>query len=474
MNSKVKHILRASKWPVFLLVIILGFIWGFVPLAKWLFVGKTLEVYNEVADNYSNDADNVPYQGIIIDTILQPSKTEKGKIDTIVHQQSILLEPQSISTDGKPQREDVGTFGDGAGLFNAFFSFLAFMAVLLTIYLQSRKDGHDKQNGARVLFEQEFFAMVGMLENIVSHLRFCDRLNLEQSKVIADATKELLKKYNIYGNLNSNKDKNSPQLKVVEGRDVFRYLYADRENYSLRSIVGKDKDIRATMESQEYCFDGTLDHYFRYLYRILKHIDESKLLDSLDEPQKEKEYYAHILRAQLSNYELLMLFYNGLLGENPNTIKKLVEKYSMFNNLRAWELGKFQKEYYQAILDEEICENPDNFDPQITYSVAAFWDDNKLREFKERDAKNPVKEWFYAHMRKLTTWLNKKYGQEEMGDTEIEKNPVVENETVGTKLVERQNVEDKEDKHLLPPKGSSKAQHKPKKKKKGDRKRRKK
>lgn len=473
MNSKVKHILRASKWPVFLLVIVLGFIWGFVPLAKWLFVGKTLEVYSEVADSYSNDTDNVPYQGIIIDTLLQPSKTVKGKIDTVVHQQSILLEPQSISTDGKPKREDVGTFGDGAGLLNAFFSFLAFMAVLLTIYLQSRKDGHDKQNGARVLFEQEFFAMVGMLENIVSHLRFSEQLNLEQSKVIADATKELLKKYNIYGNLNSNKDNDSPQLKVVEGRDVFRYLYADREHYSLRSIVGKDKDIRATMESQEYCFDGTLDHYFRYLYRILKHIDESKLLDSLDEPKKEKEYYAHILRAQLSNYELLMLFYNGLLGENPNTIKKLVEKYSMFNNLRAWELGKFQKEYYQAILDEEKCENPDNFDPQITYSVSAFWDDNKLCEFKKRDAKNPVKEWFYARMRKLTAWMNKKYGLEEMGDAEAENNPVVENETGGKKLHERKNEEDKEDKLLTPKKGNPKAQHKPNKKKKGGRKRRK-
>ena len=190
MNSKVKHILRASKWPVFLLVIVLGFIWGFVPLAKWLFVGKTLEVYNEVSENYTDDTDKAAYWGVITDTILQKSNVTNGKIDTVVHQQTIHLEHQSSATDGRPKIEDVGTFGDGAGLLNAFFSFLAFMAVLLTIYLQSRKDGHDKQNGARVLFEQEFFAMVGMLENIVSHLRFTDSKLAEDTKLLLEGLSE--------------------------------------------------------------------------------------------------------------------------------------------------------------------------------------------------------------------------------------------------------------------------------------------
>lgn len=69
--------------------------------------------------------------------------------------------------------------------------------------------------------------------------------------------------------------------------------------------------------------------------------------------------------------------------------------------------------------------------------------------------------------------MNKKYGLEEMGDAEAENNPVVENETGGKKLHERQNEEDKEDKLLTPKNGNPKAQHKPNKKKKGGRKRRK-
>lgn len=374
-------------------------------------------------------------------------------------------------TSEKPKREDVGVFGDSAGLLNAFFSFLAFMAVVVTMYIQSRRDGQDKQNGARVLFEQEFFAMVGMLENIVSHLRFSDKQIVEMSKLASQVASDLMKQY--YPGMFHRKedDEDEPQPIIVEGRDVFRYLYEDRENFSLLSCVNKNKDLRATTESQEYCFDGTLDHYFRYLYRILKHIDESKLLDKLDDPQKEREYYAHLLRAQLSNYELKMLFYNGLLGENPTTIKKLIERYAMFNNLRAWELGKFQKVYYQSIMDEEMYEDPEGFDPQTTYSVTAFWDDRKLREFKKRDKKNPVKEWYYAKMGELAQWMNKRYGQEN-AETEFVADiaPVAVKTAEVKEPVEQPKVEEKAVKPAEHKKENKNNEPKPKKKKKGGKK----
>lgn len=383
MNRTVKQIWRYGKWPLFLGMLIVAFWLWFVPFAKWVFVGKTLEVYKEVAEVYAADDDAVTYQGVITDTLIRQSEKVKGKTDTVVHRQAIQLAPQAKPADGKPRMEDVGVFGDSAGLLNAFFSFLAFMAVLLTIYLQSRKDGHDKQNGARVLFEQEFFAMVGMLENIVAHLKFADNKPVEDTKIVNELVK------NLYGNFNTgNKDDEKlPEPVVVEGREVFKYIYTDREHYNLLQYVSKEKDLRQSAQAQEMCFDGTLDHYFRYLYRILKHIDKSELLGKLDEPEKERECYAHLLRAQLSNYELLMLFYNGLLGENPQTIKTLIEKYAMFNNLRAWELGKFQKEYYQAIQDECWYEDPADYDAETTYSVTAFWDGEKRKKFKAQAQK---------------------------------------------------------------------------------------
>ncbi|MCR5533972.1 MAG: putative phage abortive infection protein [Bacteroidaceae bacterium] len=468
MKQNTKHSL---KWLTALIIVGILFVFGFIPFAKWLFVEQTLALYEESASKFSVDDDAIPsYHGAITDTLFKASDIKKGKTDTIVHRQSIQLVQDETSTSEKPKREDVGVFGDSAGLLNAFFSFLAFMAVVVTMYLQSRRDGQDKQNGARVLFEQEFFAMVGMLENIVAHLKFTDNKPVEDTKMINDIVSHYYQGMGIGLGKRDEEDK-LPDPVVVEGREVFRYIYSDRENYNLLQYVSKEKDLRQSAMAQEMCFDGTLDHYFRYLYRILKHIDESKLLDKLDNPKKEREYYAHLLRAQLSNYELKMLFYNGLLGENPNTIKILIERYAMFNNLRAWELGKFQKEYYQAIMDEEIYEDPEGFDPQTTYSVTAFWDDRKLREFKKRDKKNPVKVWYYAKMGELASWMNKKYGQE-YAETEIVADiaPVVVKSSEVKESVEQPKVEEKAVKPVEQKKGNKNTKPKSKKKKNGRRK----
>lgn len=413
MRKVIRYVGRLFLWLLIFSVICFLFVKWFVPFAKWLFVNKTLEVYSEVQDKYSNDEEStILYQGEIIDTVIQPSLTRKGKIDTVVHHKSIKLDPNGTSaSDGKPKLEDVGTFGDGAGLLNAFFSFLAFMAVLATIYLQSKKDDSDKRSNARVQFEQEFFAMVGMLEDIVAHLRFTDTIPVKS----APLTDEIVKKLGYQNNNQINNDgalQNLPQ-KIIEGREVFRYIYKDRGETSLISYVNKEESgSYNSEEAQAMCFDGTLDHYFRYLYRILKHIDKSELLKMLDNPKAEREKYAHLLRAQLSNYELLMWFYNGLLGENPKTIKVLIEKYAMFNNLRAGELDVHRCDYYQAILDEEKLYDSKGIDMQTTYSVTAFWDNKKLKELRKKEKKPQREGHFFVvkWCRKIESWFSENLG----------------------------------------------------------------
>ncbi len=380
MKIVLKRLWRRSRWLVILVTFVVAFFYFFVPITKWLIVDRTIDVYKNVSDKYS-ERDIVTYEGVITDTIVRPKAKEKGKADTLVHWQSVKIHPSGGVSESKPNIEDIGVFGDGAGLLNAVFSFLAFMAVLLTIYLQSKKDDTDKRSNARVLFEQEFFSMTGMLEDIVSHLRFSNQKEVTDVKLANDVVRKFSQKMGVnpqFGTVDE------PKLIKVEGRDVFKYIYLDREKYNLYNYVNQQPNLQMTNEAQEMCFDGTLDHYFRYLYRILRHIDDNELLDRLDNPKKERDYYAHLLRAQLSKYELLMLFYNSLLGENPDTIKKLIERYAMFNNLRAWELGKYQKDYYQSILDEERFENPEDFDSQTTYSVTAFWSEEKLLEIKNR------------------------------------------------------------------------------------------
>lgn len=90
------------------------------------------------------------------------------------------------------------------------------------------------------------------------------------------------------------------------------------------------------------------DHYFRHLYRIFKYVDSTELIED-----NERYDYACIVRSQLSDYELVMLFYNCLTANGRAKFKPLIEKYSIFNNLREELLAKreHKKEYSEKAYD---------------------------------------------------------------------------------------------------------------------------
>ena len=80
----------------------------------------------------------------------------------------------------------------------------------------------------------------------------------------------------------------------------------------------------------------------------MKFIDGSDLITT-----EEKYHYTSILRAQLSEYELVMLYYNSLSDFGNEKLKPLVEKYSMMKNLRKDDLA--------ISLEEEVEKLPRHF-----------------------------------------------------------------------------------------------------------------
>jgi ribonuclease Z len=82
-------------------------------------------------------------------------------------------------------------------------------------------------------------------------------------------------------------------------------FFVDNASYSsLRDCITKDGlEGYASVEMPTY-----FDHYFRLLYRILKFVDTTDLI----EKDKEKYEYTSMIRAILSRYELVWLYYNGL------------------------------------------------------------------------------------------------------------------------------------------------------------------
>lgn len=124
------------------------------------------------------------------------------------------------------------------------------------------------------------------------------------------------------------------------GKDFF-----DKWRFVIMNCVQPAKTFgEINQQSLEYYLNfynknnNKLGAYFRTLYRILELIDESEISDV------EKRKYSKILRAQLCESELFMLFYNS---QTPLGLKlgKYLWKYHVLKHLPVCETIEFHKLY---------------------------------------------------------------------------------------------------------------------------------
>jgi hypothetical protein len=141
----------------------------------------------------------------------------------------------------------------------------------------------------------------------------------------------------------------------ISGRECFvEYykLYKRFFHFSVEEIRTKDLDMNMAGEliSSSYALffeeaQANLGHYFRNLYSIIKFIDRNKL--------KEKKFHIELIRAQLSNYELLLLYFH-CLSENGKDMKSPIEKYSLLSNLPHDELIEMTRALYNPTAFETV------------------------------------------------------------------------------------------------------------------------
>ncbi len=252
---------------------------------------------------------------------------------------------------------------------NACFSLLAFAAVVITFVIQNRKDNNNEKLARKSQFENVFFNMTSTFEEIVSHLVY--------KEPVKDIANPLLQS-SLYQSNEATKATVPETEKIYQGRQIFRYLYLEKfvtggNGQMVRGIKGlvETSPGISMNDIREYFFDGTLDHYFRYAYRIVKYVKTSKLIDD-----DEREGYASIFRAQLSCFELLVLFFN-CLGMDENKFKHLVEDYHLFNNIRTEyfpDIEPYSTLYLDKVNSEDGKER-NGFDEEAEkkeYSISAF------------------------------------------------------------------------------------------------------
>lgn len=257
----------------------------------------------------------------------------------------ICFLPSLLIKPGQLDFRETGQIGDTiGGIMGPFVAIAASILTFIAFWVQFKANIQQRHDIAIERFEHNFYEMLQLHSNIRNSLDF----------IIIEDEKEV----------------------HYPGVDAFDCLYTriqfQKNGVTYEGIKRVFAQIPAVdaydLYLSEY-FVHCLDNYFRMLYRIIKYVDESHVIDD-----NQKYNYVCILRATLSWYELLVLFYNGLSDNGNKHFKPLVEKYALFNNLRIEELASSDDQVlYQSKLNADYPFSRDeNRNMSLEYKKGAF------------------------------------------------------------------------------------------------------
>ncbi|ARJ69136.1 hypothetical protein B0A89_05335 [Paracoccus contaminans] len=206
--------------------------------------------------------------------------------------------------------KSLGPWGDfAAGLLNPVLTFLSFIGVLVTIVLQ-----RIELSESRLELERSADALEAQIRSI----------NLQSFE------STFFQMLSVHNSIVNSIDLVSSETSVTtNGRDCFRVFYTRLTKiYRDNEKKGQPKHGPSKILDVSYRVfwkDSQLElgHYFRFLYNFFRLIDESA---------EARPYHAKLIRSQLSDQELLILFYNCTSDQGKN-FRKYAVKYEIFDNL---------------------------------------------------------------------------------------------------------------------------------------------
>ena len=230
------------------------------------------------------------------------------------------------------RQADWGVFGDYlGGVLGPILAFASFMVVLVSLY-QSRIQAAEERRARSIeTLMTAFTRLIERIAETVHDLRYERTLVTPVGLAVASAS-----------------------VDEVRGREAFRAMF----QHALKSPYLHEASTRETPSVERYAalmkkLDADWGYELGVYFRLLNHL--FTFIDLADLPFEERTRLANFARAQLSSYELAMLFYNGLWGEGRATFKPLAEKYGLFKHLQP-----------EHVLD------PRDLKPGLLYAETAF------------------------------------------------------------------------------------------------------
>ena len=209
--------------------------------------------------------------------------------------------------------EHRGLVGDMFGVGNAIFSALAFVGVIIAIYLQNKELGLQRQELALTRTEVK-----GQKEQLQAQAETLKKQTLENTLFqLLRIHQEILQSVRHYHG------------KERRGREAISGLAREFRNVYNPSphMESEGERIRAAYKIFHHGFQSCIGHYFRNLYQILRFINDSQARE------EDKKLYRRLVRAQLSSDELFLLFYNCLSEVGIEKFKPLVEEFAMLQHI---------------------------------------------------------------------------------------------------------------------------------------------
>lgn len=259
----------------------------------------------------------------------------------------ICFFPSWFIKPGALDFRETGPIGDTiGGIMGPFVAIAAAILTFFAFWVQYKANEQQRKDIALERFESNLFQLIQTQEEITNNLLFSPTDGADK----------------LYG-------------KEFHGRQVFRVLYNEKTEpyWGIGSGI-REGGIKTYENDKDV---GVLDHYFRHLYRVIKYIDESKVINN-----EQKYEYTSIVRSGLSQYELILLFYNCLSKHGKDKFKPLIENYALFNNLRTELLAKQEEQalYASKFSNSYLYSQDENRNMDAEYKKEAFVYKEKTNE----------------------------------------------------------------------------------------------
>ncbi|WP_187322237.1 putative phage abortive infection protein [Serratia marcescens] len=261
----------------------------------------------------------------------------------------IGIDPKEFDSVGLEKK---GQMGDSWGMFTSIFSALAFGGLISTLVFQSASISQAKKESTeqdvrykKQQVENTFFRMLDIHFDLVKEM---DLKNVNSLKTVASGKdtftifyKRLERFYNIYvSKEGGNEGRQQVDMGVTGYQVIDSKPGVELDGDELAVLMEPESRMVLTQDellelySIQFMYDpfwkryrSDLGHYFRFLFNLIKYVDNADIND------EEKYRYVKIVRAQLTDYEIVIIFYNALSTMSFEKFKPLIEKYTLLNNL---------------------------------------------------------------------------------------------------------------------------------------------